>query len=56
MRHAAITKALDGGVPLSDAQILAGHADPRTTKHYDRARGNLDRHCVHFLTAYVAGV
>jgi integrase/recombinase XerD len=27
-----------------------------TTGHYDRARGNLDRHGVHFLTAYVAGV
>lgn len=37
-------------------QILARHADPRTTEHYDRARGNLDRHGVHFLTAYVAGV
>jgi integrase/recombinase XerD len=30
--------------------------DARTTEHYDRARGNLDRHGVHFLTAYVAGV
>jgi hypothetical protein len=30
--------------------------DPRTTEHYDRARGYLDRHGVHFLTAYVAGV
>jgi integrase/recombinase XerD len=29
---------------------------PRTTEHYDRARGNLDRHGVHFLTAYFAGV
>ena len=47
---------LDAGVPLRDAQFLARHADPRTTEHYDRARGNLDRHCVHFLTAYVAGV
>ena len=55
-RHAAITNALDAGVPLRDAQILARHADPRTTEHYDRARGNLDRHAVHFLTAYVAGV
>jgi site-specific recombinase XerD len=55
-RHAAITSALDAGVPLRDAQILARHADPRTTEHYDRARGNLDRHGVHFLTAYVAGV
>ncbi|MBA2560845.1 MAG: tyrosine-type recombinase/integrase [Propionibacteriales bacterium] len=56
LRHAAITNALDAGVPLRDAQILASHADPRTTRHYDRARGNLDRHGVHFLTAYVAGV
>jgi integrase/recombinase XerD len=55
-RHAAITNALDAGVPLRDAQILARHSDPRTTEHYDRARGNLDRHAVHFLTAYVAGV
>jgi integrase/recombinase XerD len=55
-RHAAITNAHDAGVPLRDAQILARHADPRTTEHYDRARGNLDRHGVHFLTAYVAGV
>lgn len=56
LRHAAITNALDSGVPLRDAQIFARHADPRTTEHYDRARGNLDRHAVHFLTAYVAGV
>ena len=57
LRHAAITNALDAGVPLRDAQNLARHADPRTTEHYyDRARGNLDRHGVHFLTAYVAGV
>jgi site-specific recombinase XerD len=56
LRHAAITNALDAGVPLRDAQILARHADPRTTEHYDRARGNLDRHGVHFLTAYVASV
>ena len=44
------------GVPLRDTQILARHADPRTRQHDDRARGNLDRHGVHFLTAYVAGV
>ena len=43
-RHAAITNALDAGVPLRDAQILARHADRRRTEHYDRARGNLDRH------------
>ena len=56
LRRAAITNALDAGVPLRDAQILARHADPRTTEHYDRARGNLDRHGVHFLTACVAGI
>ncbi len=47
------------GLPTDQSeepQILARHADPRTTEHYDRARGNLDRHGVHFLTAYVAGV
>jgi integrase/recombinase XerD len=54
LRHAAMTNALDAGVPLR--QILARHADPRTTEHDDRARGNLDRHGVHFLTAYIAGV
>jgi integrase/recombinase XerD len=51
LRHAAITNALVAGLPLRDARILARHADPRTTQHYDRARGNLDRHGVHFLTA-----
>jgi len=33
----------------TDVGILSG------CPHYDRARGNLDRHGVHFLTAYVAG-
>ena len=56
LRHVSITNALDAGVPRRDAQIRARHADPRTTEHYDRARGNLDRHGVHFLTAFVAGV
>lgn len=51
LRHAAITNTLDAGVPLRDAQVLARHADPRATQHYDRARGNLDRHDVYFLTA-----
>jgi integrase len=55
LRHPALTNAPDTGVPLRDAQILARHAGPRTTAHYDRARASLDRHAVHFLTAYVAG-
>ncbi len=55
LRHAAITNALDAGVPLRDATRRPSPATP-TREHYDRARGNLDRHRVHFLTAYVAGV
>ena len=56
LRHAAITNALGAGVPLRDVQILACYAEPRTIEPYERARGSLDRHGVHFLTAYVAGV
>jgi integrase/recombinase XerD len=44
LRHSFITAALDAGVPLRDVQIAAGHADPRTTTRYDRARESLDRH------------
>ena len=53
---AAVRQVVDAGVPVRDAQILARHADPRTTEHDDRARGNLDRHGVHSLVAHVAGV
>ena len=31
--HAAITNSPDAEVPLRDAQVLARHADPRTTEH-----------------------
>ncbi|WP_181312451.1 tyrosine-type recombinase/integrase [Nocardioides campestrisoli] len=55
LRHSMITNALDAGVPLRDVQIAARHSDPRTTTRYDRNRGNLDRHAVHTLAAYVAG-
>ena len=55
LRHAYITAALDAGVPLRDVQIAARHADPRTTTHYDRARGNLDRHANYAVAAFIAG-
>src|SRR5262249_6180399 len=55
LRHAFITAALDGGVPLRDVQEAASHADPRTTIRYDRARGSLDRHATYIVAAYVAG-
>ena len=54
-RHAAITNALEAGAPLSRRpESSAGTPTHATTEHYDRARGNLDRHGIHFLTAYVA--
>jgi integrase len=31
------------GAALQDVQDALGHADPRTTRRYDRSRHNLDR-------------
>ncbi|MET9119915.1 tyrosine-type recombinase/integrase [Streptomyces sp. NPDC004528] len=42
LRHTAATLALESGEPLEKVQDLLGHADPRTTRRYDRARQNLD--------------
>jgi integrase/recombinase XerD len=55
LRHAFITAALDAGVPLRDVQEAASHADPRTTRRYDRARVSLDRHATYIVSAFVAG-
>ena len=41
-RHTAITLALEAGQPLHLVQDLARHADPRTTRRYDRARQSLN--------------
>ena len=41
--RAFATSARDEGVPLEDVQDAMGHADPRTTRRYDRDRHNLDR-------------
>ena len=54
LRHTAVTLALDAGVPLRDVQDMAGHADPRTTRRYDRARKSLDRHATYALASYMA--
>lgn len=43
LRHTVATAALDAGAALRDVQDLLGHADPRTTRRYDRSRGSLDR-------------
>jgi integrase/recombinase XerD len=43
LRHAFATTAREEGIPLEDVQDAMGHADPRTTRRYDRDRHNLDR-------------
>ena len=41
-----ITDLLAQGVPLEDVQQLAGHADPRTTRLYDRRQRRVTRNIV----------
>ena len=45
-RVATITDLLAQGVPLEDVQQLAGHADPRTTRLYDRPQRRVTRNIV----------
>jgi site-specific recombinase XerD len=51
LRHAFATAARDEGVPLEDVQDAMGHADPRTTRRYDRDRHNLDRDPAYAVSA-----
>jgi site-specific recombinase XerD len=43
LRHSFATIALDAGTTLHDLQDSMGHADPRTTRRYDRARNALGK-------------
>ena len=54
MRASFITLNRIAGVPLEDVQDAAGHADPRTTRRYDRARNNLDRSPSYTLAAFLS--
>lgn len=45
-RVTTITDLLEQGVPLGDVQRLAGHADPRTTRLYDRRDRKITRNIV----------
>nr|WP_221377454.1 tyrosine-type recombinase/integrase [Actinoplanes polyasparticus] len=51
LRHAFATAARAEGVPLEDVQDAMGHADPRTTRRYDRDRHNLDRDPAYMIAA-----
>ena len=48
MRATFITTALANGASLEDVQEAAGHADPSTTKLYDRRRFNPERSAARF--------
>jgi integrase/recombinase XerD len=45
-RVTTVTDLLGQNVPLEDVQYLAGHADPRTTRIYDRRRRKVTRNIV----------
>jgi integrase/recombinase XerD len=51
LRHAFATTARAEGVALEDVQDAMGHADPRTTRRYDRDRHNLDRDPAYVIAA-----
>ncbi|MDI6105052.1 tyrosine-type recombinase/integrase [Actinoplanes sp. NEAU-A12] len=51
LRHAFATTARAEGVALEDVQDAMGHADPRTTRRYDRDRHNLDRDPAYTIAA-----
>jgi integrase/recombinase XerD len=53
LRHAFVTHALASGSPLHRVQDAARHADPRTTRRYDRARQSLDGHATYGVAAYL---
>jgi len=55
LRHFAITIGLDAGVSLRDVQDFVRHADPKTTRRYDRSRHALDRHATYAIANYLAG-
>ena len=53
LRHTFVTEALAAGAPLQDVQDAAGHADPRTTRRYDRTRKHHDNHPTYKLLTHL---
>jgi integrase/recombinase XerD len=54
MRHSFATLYLDAGGSLRDLQDAMGHADPATTRRYDRSRHSLDRSPGYVLAGYLS--
>jgi len=54
LRHTHATLALDAGAALHDLQDSMGHADPRTTRRYDRARGRLEKSSAYTVAGALA--
>jgi site-specific recombinase XerD len=54
LRHAWATIAREHGASLEERQYALGHADPRTTQRYDRARTNLDRDPAYLVAGAVS--
>lgn len=49
-RATTITDLLNQGVSLEDVQHIAGHADPRTTRLYDRRKREVTRNIVEWIS------
>ena len=55
LRHAALTRGHELSIPLADLQDLAAHADPKTTRHYDRSPFDPSRHAAFKIAADLVG-
>ena len=55
LRHTFATIALEAGASLRRVQYAMGHADPRTTERYDRARENLADNAADYVTRALNG-
>ena len=55
LSHSYATESLHLGAALQDVQDALGHADPRTTRRYDRNRNRLDRSPNYLLAGALTG-
>lgn len=53
LRHTFVTLCLEAGVPLHEVQDAAGHADPRTTRRYDRQRNRMTHAPAYRLASFL---